>query len=166
MNYLYNYLSKHFARLEKFEKKKFLWHSWLEVSLVAYLLFNVLQFLFPSGPRTDLTGLSPLHLIALPLILGPLVETLLFQCFSLEFSNSIRLRRGIRFGVSIVPFALMHHHSGLPTVLAAGGIGGFYFAFTYERWRRESLFAAIGMTFLLHSSFNTTAVIALILFSR
>lgn len=62
-----------------------------------------------------------------------------------------------------MPFALGHRLAGIPTVVAAGFIGGFYFAFTYDRWRQESLFVAVAMTFLLHSSFNLVGVLGMLL---
>jgi hypothetical protein len=95
-----------------------------------------------------------------------LLETLVFQCLPLELAASFGLRRGMRLAISIVPFALMHHFAGLPTVVAAGGVGGFYFAFTYERWRSESLIAAVAMTFLLHSSFNLVGILGMIFFPK
>jgi hypothetical protein len=58
----------------------------------------------------------------------------------------------------------MHHFAGVPTVVAAGFIGGFFFAFTYERWRSESIAAALMMTILLHSSFNLVGAVAMLLF--
>jgi len=48
-------------------------------------------------------------------------------------------------------------------VFAAGFVGGFYFSFTYERWRRESVVVAVVMTFLLHSTFNLVGALAMIL---
>jgi membrane protease YdiL (CAAX protease family) len=94
---------------------------------------------------------------------GPLVETMVFQCLSLEFTANLRIKRSIRIALSVVPFALLHHFAGIPTVVAAGFVGGFYFAFTYERWRTESLIAAVVMTFLLHSSFNLVGALSMIL---
>jgi hypothetical protein len=107
-----------------------------------------------------------LGLLGLVLIVGPLFETLAFQCLPLEFTSTLRVRRSIRFLCSVIPFALAHHFAGMPTVLAAGIVGGFYFAFTYERWRKESLFVAVVMTFLLHSSFNLVGVLGMLLLPK
>jgi hypothetical protein len=166
LDWIKNHLRKHFVPLEKLERGPFLWRAWLETSVIAYFICAVMQFVFPAPPRTDVAGWTPLRLITLAAIAGPLVETLAFQCLPLELAASFGLRRGMRFVISIVPFALMHHLAGLPTMVAAGGVGGFYFAFTYERWRPESLVAAVVMTFLLHSSFNLVGILGIILFSQ
>lgn len=64
-----------------------------------------------------------------------------------------------------VDLRALHWFAGLPTVFAAGFVGGFYFSLTYDRWRKESLVAAIAMTFLLHSTFNLVGAVALIIAS-
>jgi len=124
------------------------------------------QFILPAGPRSDLAKMTLFWLLGLVLIAGPLFETLVFQCLSLEFTSTLRVRRSLRFLFSIIPFALGHHFAGIPTVLSAGIVGGFYFAFTYDRWRKESLIVAVAMTFLLHSSFNLVGVLGMLLFPR
>lgn len=152
-----------FSRRARLGKWAFLWRSWAEATVLAYLVGNAIQLLSPAPPRADLAGLGAVHLLILVTVVGPLFETVAFQCLPLELTAILRLRRSVRWCVSIVPFALMHSFAGLPTVVAAGAIGGFYFAFTYERWRRESFFAALLMTFLLHSSFNLVGALAMIL---
>jgi hypothetical protein len=153
-------------RLEDKSKGSFLWRVWLEAVLIAYVLGNLVHAVFPSNQRTDLNGMSVLGLVGLVLIVGPLFETLAFQCLPLELTARLQVRRWFRFLVSIVPFALLHHFAGVSTVVAAGVVGGFYFAFTYERWRKESTIVAVGMTFVLHSSFNLVGVLGMLLFSR
>lgn len=156
----------HFSRLAEKQKWSFLWRTWLEAVLLAYIVGNIVQRVSPAGPRSDLEGMTLLGLVGLVLFLGPLVETLLFQCIPLEIAASVHVRRSLRFILSVVPFALAHSFAGIPTVLAAGVVGGFYFAFSYERWRRESLVVAVVMTFLLHSSFNLVGVLGLLFLSR
>jgi len=156
----------HFARLEACGKWPFFWRAWLGSTATAFLVGNAAQLVFPAAPRSDLASLSLVQLIALVALIGPLFETLAFQCFPSEVTSRLGFRRSIRLAVSIVPFALMHHFAGVPTVVAAGIVGGFYFAFTYERWRKESIFAGVMMTFLLHSSYNLSGVLAMFVFHR
>ena len=134
----------------------------MEAVLFAYVAGIVLQAIFPAGPREDLAKLTLVGLLVLVLVVGPLFETLAFQCASIEFTAALRVRRTIRLLFSVVPFALLHHYAGIPTVVAAGIVGGFYFAFTYERWRKESWVVAVSMTFLLHSSFNLVGVLGML----
>lgn len=130
--------------------------------VLAYVVANLTQAVFPAGPRADIMRMPAITLFALVLVAGPLTETLLFRCLPLEATAAVRARRSLRFAASIVPFAISHHFAGIPTVVAAGVVGGFYFAFTYERWRKESLMVAVGMTCLLHSSFNLVGVLGLL----
>lgn len=166
MDRIAQYFRKHFSSLAEKEKWPFLWRTWLEAVFLAYVVANIVQRVFPAGPRDDLAQMTLFGLLGLVLIVGPLFETLAFQCLPLEFTSTMRVRRSLRFLCSIGPFAFAHHFAGLPTVLAAGIVGGFYFAFTYDHWRKESLFAAVVMTFLLHSSFNLVGVLGMLLLPK
>lgn len=164
MKSLSRYFCIHFWRLARRGKWSFLWRTWLETVLFAYLVLNVVHRLFPVGPRSDLAQMTVLGLLGSVVLFGPLVETLLFQCLPLEVTAELPVRRSIRIAFSVVPFALGHYFAGIPTVAAAGLVGGFYFAFTYERWRKESLMVAVAMTFLIHASFNLVGVLGMLLF--
>ena len=160
------FIRTHFARLAKVGKWSFLWRTWLDAVLLAYIVGIAAQTVFPAGPRSDLATMPLIGLLALVLVVGPLWETIVFQCLSLELTKALRVRRTIRVAFSVVPFALLHRFAGIPAVVSAGIVGGFYFAFTYERWRTESLIVAVGMTFLLHSSYNLVGVLGLLLFAK
>lgn len=162
MKTLVHVVRAHFSRLAEKQKGSFLCRTWLEAVLLAYLVGNLVQRVWPAGPRSDIETMTVWGLIGLVLILGPLFETLVFQCIPLEFAAALHVRRSLRVMVSVVPFAFAHAFAGIPTVLAAGMVGGFYFAFTYERWRKESLVVAVAMTFILHSSFNLVGVLGLL----
>jgi hypothetical protein len=162
MNRILQSIFRHFSRLESRGWGAFLWRSWLEASAIAFVVGNTLQWLFPAGPRHDLEGLAGWQLLGLVAAVGPMFETVFFQFLPLEVAASFGLRRPVRLFISIVPFALMHHFAGVPTVFAAGGVAGFYFAFTYERWKRESLMTGVLMTFLLHSSYNLGGVFGML----
>jgi membrane protease YdiL (CAAX protease family) len=163
MNRLANALRGYFGNLEQKNKWPFFWRAWLHAVVVAYAVGNLAHLMFPAGRREDLASKSAFDLCLLVLVIGPVVETVFFQFLPLEFTRAANARRWIRIGVSVIPFALMHHFAGVPTVVAAGFVGGVFFAFTYERWRSESIVVALLMTFLLHSSFNLVGVVAMLL---
>lgn len=163
MKFLGNALRRYFQYLDQKNKWSFFWQVWLHAVLLAYVAGNLAHLICPAGPREDLVSKSALDLCLLVLVVGPLAETIFFQCLPLEFTRAAHARRWVRMGASVIPFALMHHLAGVPTVIAAGFIGGFFFAFTYERWRRESLLVAVLMTVLLHSSFNLVGAVAMLL---
>lgn len=152
----------HFRQLGRRSKPVFLAQAWAEAVVVGYAVANFVQYFWPAAPRQDLAGLTPLRLCGLVLVAGPLFETLAFQCLPYELAAHAGVRRGLRLAVAIVPFALLHASAGLPTALAAGFVGGSYFAITYERWRRESVLVAVIMTFLLHASFNLVGAVAML----
>ena len=152
-----------FARRASQGKWSFLWRTWLEAVALAYVTGFAVQRVFPAGPRSDLLAMTPIVLLLAVLLAGPLFETVVFQCLPLELTAALGVRRSLRVVFSVVPFALLHRFAGIPTVVAAGVVGGLYFAFTYERWRNESLLVAVGMTFLLHSSFNLVGALGLLL---
>ena len=152
--------------LRRASKWSFYWRIWLETTLCAYVVGNVLQAILHTPERRDLIGRSTLSLVVLAIFVGPLFETLVFQCLPLELGRALRMRPWAQFFVSIVPFAIGHWFAGIPTVVAAGVVGGFFFAFTYVRWKRESLFVAVAMTFLLHAAFNSVGVLGMLLFGR
>ena len=159
-------IQAHFVRLNERSKWSFFWRVWLETTAFAYISANLLQNLFHPPDRTDLNGQTPWVLIWIAVIVGPFCETLIFQFLPLEITARLRLRRFWQFTLSIVPFALAHLIAGIPTVISAGVIAGFYFSFTYVRWKRESLLAGVLMTYLLHSSFNLVGIVGMILLGR
>lgn len=166
VNRLFRYVLAHFATLARKGKWAFFWRAWIEAVVIAYLVGYLAQMFFPAGPRADLSGMSVLGLLGFVLIVGPLYETVAYQCLSLEITSAFKVRVPLRIVFSVIPFALLHSFAGVPTVVVAGGVGGFYFAYTYERWRKESLAVAIGMTFLLHSSFNLVGAVGMLLLPR
>jgi hypothetical protein len=166
MNSFVRLIREHFSRLTAKNKWPYLWRAWLEAVLLAYIVGIMAQLIFPAGPRSDVADMSVYGLLGLVLVVGPLWETLIFQCVSLEVAEALGFRRLSRLFFSVVPFALLHRFAGVPTVMAAGMVGGFYFALAYERWRKESLIVGIGMTFLLHSSFNLVGVVGMLVMGR
>jgi hypothetical protein len=110
--------------------------------------------------------MSVFGLLGLVLVVGQLWETLMFQCVSLEVAEALGFRRLSRLFFSVVPFALLHRFAGVPHRDGRWNGGRFYFALTYERWRKESLIVGIGMTFLLHSSFNLVGVVGMLVMGR
>ena len=157
-------LRGHFERHFTKSRWEYFWRVWIETLAVAYLVAWVTQRITHSPPRGDLAGYGPISLVVMAVILGPLFETLVFQCLPMEAGQTLRFSRPLKFAVSIVPFSLAHFFAGIPTVVSAGVVGGFYFALTYYRWKRESLLMAILMTWLLHASFNATTLLAMFLF--
>jgi hypothetical protein len=160
---IFDAVRRYFSRFDQQNRWPFLWRIWLHAIVISYSAAALVQFFVPTGPRDDLVGKSGVELCLLVLVVGPFTETMLFQFLPLELTRAAAVRRSLRFAISVIPFAYMHLFAGMPTVVAAGFVGGLFFAFTYERWRSESVFVAIAMTVLLRSSFNLVGAVAMLL---
>src|SRR4051812_5444048 len=80
MNRLAQSIRKHFSGLAQKEKWSFLWRTWLEAVILAYVIGNIVALIFPAGPGSDVARMTLFGLLGLVLFTGPLFETLAFQC--------------------------------------------------------------------------------------
>ena len=81
----------------------------------------------------------------------PWLETLVYQSLPIGLCRLLGLGTGAQALASIVAFFAVHLTLGLAPGLAAGLVGGFYLAFTYLRWRRQSWWTAVWVTSLSHA---------------
>jgi hypothetical protein len=100
--------------------------------------------------------------IFVALAVAPALETLLFQALPVFLARKCRARFSVQIAASVVPFALVHAVEGLGTLLAAGLVGGFYFAFTYAHWRETSRWTSFWTTWAVHTIQNIIAVTLLL----
>jgi len=96
------------------------------------------------------------------LAIAPPLETLLLQALPVFVARKCRARLRYQIVASWLPFALFHVPEGLGTVLAAGTVGGFYFAFTYAHWRQKSRWTAFWTTWAVHTIQNGIVVTLLL----
>ncbi len=98
----------------------------------------------------------------IPLLVAPIVETLMFQWVPIWLAESLRQTVPIQIAVSTALFSLMHYSSGILGVLAAVA-SGLAFAYAWVQWRKKGLWWAIAATALTHFWVNAAAyaVIAL-----
>jgi len=93
---------------------------------------------------------------------APWFETLLLQSLPIGIARLCGAGSGVQALSSIVPFFLLHAIEGVTAGLAAGMIGGLYFAFTYIRWRRVGWWSAFWVTTVSHGIRNLLAVFAML----
>jgi hypothetical protein len=93
-------------------------------------------------------------LLFVGVIVAPLLETLIFQAFPIWIARLCKARLSIQVVVSVVPFFLAHAIEGIGAGIAAGLIGGFYFAFTYVHWREYRRWTAFWITAVSHAIHN------------
>ena len=156
-------VASHFAAHQRRAKWPFLWRVTLEgigVSLTAVL---VIGGIFDLGDRKDLDQWPVAELVFWGCLVAPVIETFLCQMLPVMIARTLRLGFWMQIAVSVVFFAAAHAPSGAITVIGAGLTGGFYLAFTYVRWREESLWSAVYMTVGAHLVHNALLVPILLL---
>ena len=95
-------------------------------------------------------------------VCSPIIETLVFQAFPVWIARICKARFSVQILASAIPFAIDHALIGIQSGIAAGLVGGFYFAFTYVHWRKKGRWTPFWVTAVSHAIFNGT----LILFAR
>jgi membrane protease YdiL (CAAX protease family) len=141
-------VAKHLAWVER-------QHILLSSLLLAlYSMLGRIVVVLVSSPALLLV--SPDHLLVtdeavpwyFPLIVAPVLETLLFQWAPISLMAHLKLGLLIQIAVSTALFSLMHLSSGLLAVLSAIP-SGLILAYTWTQWRKRSFsqaFAATGIT--------------------
>ena len=158
-----NWLRLHFAGLEQLPPGKYLVRVGLETFGLSLLVLMVgLVFDIEQRKIKDLG----LFLVS-ALFLAPWLETALFQWFPIATCRRLGAGRATQIGVSLVLFAVPHFVAASITGLSAGLVGGFYFAYTFTTWRRQSAARAYWMTTAHHALYNgllAAVVVVLLLF--
>jgi hypothetical protein len=163
MQKITGWIAAHFDAYRQRRKWPFFWRIWIEdlaVSIVASILLILVVDELEGRPFLE--KLSPVQLILVACVWAPLVETALLQTLPVMISRALQARFWIQVLGSVVPFAALHFREGFGVGVIAGSIGGFYLAFTYARWREESLKSAFFMTAGLHALRNGIAVSVLL----
>jgi hypothetical protein len=151
-----NWLRKHFERYRQRSPWDFCWRIALESTLISLLAAATLALIFGQPDRFPDLPMSAIFLIAL--LIAPPVETLLLQALPIFVARKLKASLRAQVIVSTVIFAAAHLTEGFITVISAGAVGGFYFAFTYAHWRQESRWTSFWVTALSHAIHNAIAV--------
>ena len=88
------------------------------------------------------------------LVVAPVLETLLLQSLPIEVARRFRGRRWVQLAAGAVPFAALHFIGGIASGLAAGVVGGLFFAYTYLEGRERSWATATVATAVVHFLHN------------
>jgi len=91
-------------------------------------------------------------------VVAPVLETLLLQALPVWIARLCKSGSSGQVIVSVVPFTISHAIEGIGTGIAAGLLGGFYFAFTYVHWRERSRWQAFWVTAVSHAIYNAIAI--------
>jgi len=148
---LANPIRSHFQRYRQRAPWDFCWRIALEGTLVS-LAVGVALGLLGLGAR-DLKMDAAVLLFA-GVVAAPVIETLVFQAFPVWIARLCGARFRVQIVASVVPFFLAHAIEGIGTGIAAGLVGGFYFAFTYAHWRDYGRWPAFWVTAMSHAIHN------------
>lgn len=120
-------------------------------SLVARLLLVPLFLLFETeAPAPISMGETGPWLV---LLVGPVVETLLFQALPIRLASALRAPRWLQIVISTVVFSLAHLPGGVVSA-AVAVTGGLAFAWAFIRWSEVSIGKGLVATVLTHCWVN------------
>lgn len=152
-------LAGHFAHYRTLPKWPFLWRISLEGLVVPTLLLLIVDQIYRLPERTDLIHLPVWQLLAWGVLLSPFIETLLLQALPVWIARAAGLGFWGQVVVSLVVFAASHLMVNLSTAIFGGLLSGFYIAFTYVHWRKDSFRTALWMTTATHGLHNLAALL-------
>lgn len=164
------------AKIQDQGMLKFTWRTWVAQVMLTLLMLPVALLINWACVQA---GLVPAHdttpdIIAefgIPMalfygiILGPLLETVVFQICVIEIVRLFTKRLEVQLLFSAFLFALAHFHNSLLSGLLAGIPGGFVLGIVYLVGRQRGFLRATGGTWLAHAAWNAPLLIAAALFA-
>ena len=149
------WIKRHFARYRERAPWDFCWRIAIEGTIVGLAAACLMTLLGIPGREMDL---SFEVLLILGVVVAPVLETLLFQALPVWIARLCKIGSSGQVIVSVVPFTIGHAIEGIQTGIAAGLLGGFYFAFTYVHWRERSRWQAFWVTAVSHAIHNAILI--------
>jgi hypothetical protein len=145
------WIRRHFRRYRERTPWDFCWRIAIEGTIVGLAASCLIGFLDMAGREIDLSFGA---LLIGGVVVAPVLETLILQAFPVWLARQFKAGFSLQIIVSVIPFAVLHAVEGIQTAIAAGLVGGFYFAFTYVHWRERSRWQAYWITAASHSIHN------------
>lgn len=110
--------------------------------------------LFVSDNSIRIVITNPALVIIGTVFLAPVIETILLQALPIELVRRFRGPRWLQYCAGAVPFALLHFTAGVAVGIAAGVVGGIFFAHSYLEGRKDSWQTAAVVTCVVHALHN------------
>jgi hypothetical protein len=146
-----NWIKAHFQGYRERKPWDFCWRIAIEGTIVSLGAAFVLDLFELAEREIDLA--FPLFMFA-GVIVAPVFETLLFQALPVWIARKCKATFSIQVVAALLLFFAAHAIEGFGTAIAAGLVGGFYFAFTYVHWREQKRWTAFWTTALSHAIHN------------
>lgn len=130
----------------------------IESSIFALLMIILLNML-GVGLLDDSPNALTTWVLTSALLIAPIIETIICQMIPVAIVRKFHGKKWLQVLLATAVFAILHFHIvGFTSGMSAGLIGGFYFSFTYVRWRERSLRAAYWSTVFVHFIYNTVVI--------
>ena len=132
------------------------------VELMITMVIFILTLLFP-GLEREFPDWTAGQIFLAVVVLAPAIETLLLQALPIFIARKFKAPFAFQIAASMAVFATLHIFEGILTAIAAGLVGGFYFAFSYAHWCQKSHWTAFWVTAFSHTFNNAFAFTLLVL---
>jgi hypothetical protein len=144
----------HFDVHRKRNKAQFFWRITLEGLLIPSAILFAVQRLFDLSSISVLGNINSASLFIGTVLLSPFIETLLLQVVPVMIARHFGASYRVQLLAATLVFAASKFPFGIETGILAGLVSGFYLAFTYLHWERESFNSALLVTFGAHATHN------------
>jgi len=147
-------IAEHFDAHRGRDKLQFFWRVTVEGLLIPSGILFAIQAVFDLRSTGVLGNINSMPLFIGAVILSPIIETVLLQVLPVMVARHFGAGHRIQILAATVLFAASKFPFGIETGILTGLVGGFYLAFTYVHWERESFNSALLMTFGAHATHN------------
>lgn len=137
--------------------------SGISIALSVAVDYFLAQLHVQQPERSELLSHGLIGFFALAVVIGPPIETFLFQQLPISLARRFRMPMGLQFAMGSIPFAALHFGSGILTGLAGGVVGGVIFTLAYLTFVSQSKAKAFVITATIHSLHN---LVPFIMYSR
>ncbi|MFZ6874173.1 CPBP family intramembrane glutamic endopeptidase [Undibacterium sp. Di27W] len=93
------------------------------------------------------------HIFYYVVILGPIIETLLFQALPFSIARLLKLNIWFTLLLMTSPFALLHYPNGLIGIVNAF-LGGLIYSTSFIVWEKNSYKVALCIVMAIHGLHN------------
>ena len=155
-------IRNHFKKYLRRKPWDFCWRIAIEGLIVSYIAAIITEIF--GAPEREFPEWSMFTMFIFVVLIAPPMETLIMQAFPIFIARIFKSTFKTQVLAGTIVFSLFHIPEGIAAFIAAGIFGGFYFSFTYARWRRKSRWTAFWVTALSHAIHNGIAFIMILIY--
>jgi hypothetical protein len=157
-----NWIKRHFERYRQMPPWEFCWKLVIEGLLVSFLVLIPIALLSKVEERAVLKK-PAVELLIFAALLVPPVETVIFQALPIAIARRLKAGFAGELAAATALFAAAHFYESFAVGVVAGLVGGFYLAFSYAHWIRQSAWTAFWVTTVHHAIRNFVIIAPLVI---